>query len=376
MEGEDWMELSLCMIVKNEEDNLDACLGSVRDAVDEIVILDTGSTDGTKEIARKYTDRVYDYVWQEDFAQARNVSFSYATRPFILWLDADDVLDPQECRKLIELKARLDNSVDAVMLPYHYAFAPDGRPSLIFERERIVRRAAGFVFSGVVHEAMSVSGHVIHEDVAVRHTGRHGASSNRRNLKIYETWLARGRRMSPRDQYYYARELKSAGEHARAVRAFDVFLMQDGWIENRIDACIQRGECLKALDRREEAKDAYLAAVRMGEPRAEALCALGACYFEEENWQVGAFWYQAALLCRMPAQTGAFVSVDAYGYIPLMQLCVIYDRLGETVLASQMNERALLVRPGDAAALSNRTYFETKLRKLKWEEAQTMEREA
>lgn len=365
------------MIVKNEEDCLAACLESVRDAVEEIVIVDTGSSDNTKEIARRYTDRVYDYAWQEDFAQARNVSFSYATRPFILWLDADDVLEPQERDKLIALKETLDERVDAVMMPYHYAFAPDGKPTLIFERERIVRRAAGFVFSGVVHEAMSVSGNVIHADIAVRHTGRHGGDSNRRNLAIYEAWLSRGRRMSARDQYYYARELKSAGEHARAEQAFEAYLaMGEGFAENRIDACIQRSECLVKLGRREEAKDACYDALRMGEPRAEALCALGLCFFEEENWQTSAFWYQAALLCRMSTRSGAFVSVDAYGYIPLMQLCVIYDRLGQTLKASQMNERALLVRPGDAAALSNRTYFSTKLRKLRWQENQTAEREA
>ena len=132
------MELSLCMIVRNEEARLGACLESVKDAVDEIVIVDTGSTDRTKEIALSCTPHVYDYVWEDDFAAARNASMALATKPFILWLDADDVLDAPEKEKLIALRERLDDSVDAVMLPYHYAFAPDGTPALVFERERIV----------------------------------------------------------------------------------------------------------------------------------------------------------------------------------------------------------------------------------------------
>ena len=107
------MELSLCMIVRDEESRLGRCLESVRDTVDEIVILDTGSADGTKAIARRYTDRVYDYAWKDDFADARNTSFSYASKPFILWLDADDVLDPGEAEKLLALKKRLDERVDA-----------------------------------------------------------------------------------------------------------------------------------------------------------------------------------------------------------------------------------------------------------------------
>lgn len=355
------MELSLCMIVRDEEARLGRCLESVKDAVDEIVILDTGSTDGTKAVARRYTDRVYDYAWKDDFADARNTSFSYASKPFILWLDADDVLDPGEAEKLRALKPRLDERVDAVMLPYHYAYGPDGRPSLVFERERIVRRAAGFAFSGVVHEAMAVGGNVLHEDIAVRHTGQHGERSNRRNLSIYEAWLARGRSLSARDWYYYARELKSAGETERAEAAFAAFLEMDGWSVNRQDALLMRGECLMQLGHGQEAKRSFFAAMEHGAPRAEALCALGACFLAEEDLRAAAHWYRAALLCEPPQASCAFTFPDAYGYIPLMQLCVILSRLGKDVEASKMNEQALLLRPGDPAAMSNRAYFSANL---------------
>ena len=355
------MELSLCMIVKNGEKTLGACLDSVREAVDEIVILDTGSTDGTKALALSYTPLVFDYAWEDDFAAARNASMARATKRFILWLDADDVIDAPELEKLLILKARLDDGVDAVMLPYHYAFFEDGAPSLIFERERIVRRAAGFAFSGAVHEAMAVSGNVLHEDVVIRHTGRHGESSNRRNLAIYEKLIAQGKAFSARDAYYYARELHSAGKLSQAVCAFDSFLSrQDAWIENRIDAYIRRGACLLQLGRRQEAKLSCFAALLFGAPRAEALCLLGRCFDEEGELGAAACWYRAALLCEKPKGTG-FVSPAAYDYVPLMELCVILSRMGDDFGASQMNEQALLVRPGDAAALSNRAYFEKRL---------------
>jgi len=349
-------ELSLCMIVRNEEGNLAQCLESVRGAVDEIVILDTGSTDGTREIARRYTDRVYDYGWEDDFARARNASFSLAGKPFILWLDADDVLDPPEAEKLTALKVRLDDSVDAVMMPYHYAFSPDGKPSLVFDRERIVRKSAGFSFSGAVHEAMTVSGHVIREEIVVRHTGRHGENSSRRNLRIYEAMSAKGKALTQRDRYYYARELKSAGEYARAESMFAAFLEGETWLPNRVDALICRGECLMAMGRRKEAKESFLSAAGCGAPRAEALCALGACCMEEGEDQAAVLWYRAAMMCPIRWE-GSFVYPDAYGYIPLMQLCVLYDRMGRTREAAQMNEQALLLHPGDAAATANRAYF-------------------
>ena len=357
------MELSLCMIVCNEEMHLAKCLESVKRAVDEIIILDTGSTDRTKEIAAGFTPYVYDYVWQDDFAAARNASMERATKDFILWLDADDVIDAPELEKLLDFKEKLSGDVDAVMMPYHYAFSPGGAPALVFERERIVRRAAGFAFSGVVHEAMAVSGNVIHADIAIRHTGEHGGSSNRRNLAIYELWRSRGREMAPRDQYYYARELASAGEDARAVQAYGAFLKMDGWSVNRQDALREMGDCLVRMGRYDEAKQAYFALLEQGEPRAETLCALGACFLREGQLRAAALWYRAALLCRMPKERRTFVFPDAYGYVPLMQLCVILSRLGEEEEACRMNEQALLLRPGDPAALCNRAYFTKRLKK-------------
>ena len=84
--------ISLCMIVKDEEDVLARCLESAADTADEIIIVDTGSADATKEIARRYTDKVYDFAWTDDFSAARNFSFSKAEMEYCMWLDADDIL--------------------------------------------------------------------------------------------------------------------------------------------------------------------------------------------------------------------------------------------------------------------------------------------
>lgn len=87
--------ISLCMIVKNEERLLARCLDSVADLMDEIIIVDTGSTDQTKEIAARYTDKIYDFEWVQDFSAARNFAFSKATKEYIYSADADEVLDEE-----------------------------------------------------------------------------------------------------------------------------------------------------------------------------------------------------------------------------------------------------------------------------------------
>ena len=111
--------ISLCMIVKNEEKVLARCLDSVKPAVDEIVILDTGSTDATKDVAARYTDRIYDFPWVDDFSAARNASFAKASMTFTMWLDADDVLLPEDLEALIQLKSQLDTlDADVIMFIY------------------------------------------------------------------------------------------------------------------------------------------------------------------------------------------------------------------------------------------------------------------
>ena len=83
--------LSLCMIVKDEETVLPRCLESVQGLFDEIVVIDTGSTDQTREIARAFGAEVFDFQWRDDFSVARNFSFSKATSDYLFWMDADDV---------------------------------------------------------------------------------------------------------------------------------------------------------------------------------------------------------------------------------------------------------------------------------------------
>ena len=109
--------ISLCMIVKNEEKVLGRCLDSAAGLVDEMVIVDTGSTDATREVASAYTSRIYDFPWRDDFAAARNFAFSKGNMDYLMWLDADDVLLPEDREAFLEPKRTLSSDVDVVMSP-------------------------------------------------------------------------------------------------------------------------------------------------------------------------------------------------------------------------------------------------------------------
>jgi glycosyltransferase involved in cell wall biosynthesis len=92
--------VSLCLIAKDEEHNLPACLAPAVGLVEEIVVVDTGSTDATREVARRLGARVFDFPWCDSFAAARNETLRHAQGDWVLWLDADDRLDDDNRAKL------------------------------------------------------------------------------------------------------------------------------------------------------------------------------------------------------------------------------------------------------------------------------------
>lgn len=163
------ISISLCMIVKNEEEVLKRCLDSIYDIVDEIIIVDTGSEDQTKEIAKSYTDKVYDFEWVEDFSKARNYSFSKATKDYILWLDADDVILEMDREKLKNLKNTLNPTTDIVMMKYHIGLDKNDIPSLSYYRERLIKNTRNYHWIGQVHEVIIPTGTILHSDIAVTH---------------------------------------------------------------------------------------------------------------------------------------------------------------------------------------------------------------
>ena len=158
-------EISLCMIVRNEEEVLERCLSSVKGIADEIIITDTGSEDSTKKIARSRGAKVYDFPWNDNFSDARNFSFSKAECEYQLWIDADDVIEGVNREKFMRIKENL--TADVVMLPYHTAFDEKGKPVFTFRRERILKRDMGFMWEGAVHECIAPKGNIIYGDAAV-----------------------------------------------------------------------------------------------------------------------------------------------------------------------------------------------------------------
>ncbi len=351
--------ISLCMIVKNEEKNIVRCLDSVADLVDEIIIVDTGSTDRTVEAASGYTKKVYVYPWTDDFSEARNYSFSKASMDYCMWLDADDILEKKEHEKFLQLKESLSKSTDIVMMKYNTAFDEAGNPSFSYFRERWIRNSSKYRWIGEVHEVIPPNGSVIYSDIAVSHK-KMDAGNPDRNLKIYQKMLTSGKTLEPRQQYYYGRELYYHKQYEEAVCVFEKFLLSaEGWIENKIEACSICANCYLHLGKEDSALTTLLRSMSFDLPRAELCCEIGKYFLEHGNFQNAVYWYETALNTPKNEYSGGFILPDCYDYIPLLQLCVCYDKIGDRQKAEEYNEKAGICKPYSKAYLYNKRYFDS-----------------
>lgn len=349
------------MIVKNEENTLGNCLESVKDIVDEIVIVDTGSTDKTKEVASKFTDKIFDFEWIDDFSAARNFACSKATKEYVMWLDADDVILPEDKRKFLELKQTLSPDIDMVLMKYNVGFDENGNVTFSYYRERLARRDKGFIWMEPVHEYLAFTGKSINVDIAVTHTKKHRGFSDR-NLRIYEKQLKEKGELSPRGTYYYARELKDNGRYEEAADMFLKFLDSNkGWVEDNINACLERSKCLLLLGRWEESFHALTRSFLYDLPRAEIVCQIGYYFKFHRAYHQAIYWFETALRLQKPKDSWGFFYDDYWGYIPALELVVCYDAIGDTLRANHYNEIAASFKPDSQAVEHNRQYFKAKL---------------
>lgn len=350
--------LSLCMIVKNEESTLEKCLNSAKACCDEIIIVDTGSTDNTKNIALKFTDKVFDFEWVQDFSKARNFSFDKATKDYILWLDGDDFLSKESVKEINKWKKSDDDS-DVMMCRYVNTFDEELNPIFQFYRERIVKNSQLLRWHDAVHEVIVPVGKVTkNEKIAVYHNKKERADGDR-NLNIYLKLLQEGEKFNPRQQFYYARELYFNKKIPQAIHELSRFLSDDkGWVENKIEACLDLAKCYEINNEYANALTALYGSFVYDDPRGEVLYEIGNVFCLKKEYQRAIYWYKLALQSTPKLDGGGFVDQDCYNFLPTLGLCYCYDKLGETLTAYNYHLISLKLRPNDKRVMFNKKYFD------------------
>ena len=219
--------ISVCMIVRNEEENLPRLLASIQGFADEVVVVDTGSTDRTVQIAKDYGAGIHYFEWCDDFSAARNESLRHATKDYIMWLDADDEV-PREDHILI--KEHLKTHPDQAAYLRVVSVSEDGEAEAM--QLRIFPNLEGLAFTGKVHEQIhpSLSEKGVQFtgcEARVRHLGYHTREALQKKLKRNKMIHERDLKENPDDLhslFFLARALKSLDESEEALQCMEKVL--------------------------------------------------------------------------------------------------------------------------------------------------------
>ena len=214
--------ISLCMIVKNESAVLARCLDSIADLMDEIIIVDTGSTDNTKEIAAQYTSRIYDFKWTSDFSAARNFSFSKATMEYIYTADADEILDDANRERFLRLKDALLPEIEIVQMKYVTQGTFDTVLNAKKEyRPKLFRRLRTFTWIDPIHETVRLTPVTFDSDVEILHCPQ--SLHSKRDFSIFIKAFEHDGQFSPKIRTMYAKELLKTGDKKDFTDAKPIF---------------------------------------------------------------------------------------------------------------------------------------------------------
>lgn len=292
------MKFSLCMIVKNESAVLRNCLDSLKDIMDEIIIVDTGSTDDTKKIAAEYTPYVYDYTWHDDFAAARNFAFSKATGDYIYSADADEVIDAANQDKLKALKRAMLPEVEIVQMVYvteqinHPTenFARDLRPKLF-------KRLRQFTWIEPIHETINIDPVVYDSDIEILHRPQGNHSS--RDFVVFEKIIQEKGVLSDRLMGMYLRELYKAGteEDLEKAKRFLEKSLPAKRAQGKDLLCRQMIAVLLKTYRQMDNPVGMLKISLSAEatvPSAEMCMELGYYFMKKEDFEEAAEWFHRA----------------------------------------------------------------------------------
>jgi glycosyltransferase involved in cell wall biosynthesis len=349
--------ITLSMIVKNEEKTLERCLRSAEGIPDEIIIIDTGSADHTKEIARNFTSQIFDFTWIDDFSAARNYSFKRATMDYILWLDADDIFLPEERTKLLALKNTLAPSLDAVSMIYHTAFDRENNVTQSNRRIRLVRRSKNFTWSGVVHEDLATDSafHYLSSDIVVTHLkpeGDHGPS--KRNLLLYIKHIQEGRDLGPADLFHYAQELRMHEEFEQAIPYYVKFLQTS---QINVDAALlalhELAKCYHLTGKLDKEWECTLKSLELDVPRPEFSCRFAERFLEKNQFRQAIFWYELALRDEAGVSDRAIENYPFKTWLPHKQLGLCYYRIGNYERSLHHNRLARQYLPHDQGIETN-----------------------
>jgi len=352
-------EISVCMIVKDEEEMLPRCLESVRDIADELIVVDTGSTDRTVEIAESFGAKIYHHPWKDSFSEARNHTLEHATKEWIFSIDADEELERADIPRI--MMARWQENYDAILVAI-YSSLPGQLGGVSRGKHyypRMYKRREDIYYYGIVHNLLKMPEKSAMSDIRLYHYG-YDLDQERmwKKFKRSLSLLLQQIEENPDDafarfntaQMYLSRNFNDeAEEHARAV--LEILSPEDIKQQHIYLMCVyqlaliyfRRGEL-------EEGKKFCLKALKVKKDYIDPLLALGSYYLVTGKYKQAISTYKKFLKYRaeqLERDSYSFIILNKVGadYEAYYGMSEAYIKLGQTQKASEFLEKAKASNP-------------------------------
>ncbi len=327
--------VSVCMIAKNEEKNIEKCLAAVKPYGFEIIIADTGSTDRTKEIAARYTDKIYDFTWIDDFSAARNFSLAHVSNDYVLILDCDEVIASLDTELLFSLISQHPESVGRLSIDNHYI---SNQTDMVYQ-DRLGRffNRKFFHFESPIHEQITHNTKGMHYEsydipLLVDHVGYLGSVTDLRSkVERNNTLLFKELEKDPENPYLYFQigqsynmiyDYENSYVYYQKALGYDVNPDEE-WVQMMIiayaNALLHTGRQAEALQL-EAVYDAFATT-------ADFFCIMGQIYLANEQYVKAMMEFIKAIHCPVARETGT------NSFIPTYNVGLINEMMGDTTAA-------------------------------------------
>jgi tetratricopeptide (TPR) repeat protein len=360
--------ISLCMIVKNESENLPRALNSVKDYADEIIIVDTGSTDDTVEIAKSFGAKVYFYSWNDDFASARNEALRHATCDWILSMDADDEMNGEDIAKLKEYLKETDAA--GLSIPIFSELTDSSlnmKNTTVNYLVRIFKNDPRIRFTRRIHEFVDQSifdmgGKIERIDIPVFHRGYTDQKTLKekldRNKRLVEIALDE----NPQDHtlwtylgktYFTLNDLEKAEECFRKAieivegkenRYVTLFFLQSAYVDLAL---------LLSEDRMEEALEFFNKAINIDPNFPDTYYYMGMAYYNKGMFEEAYKSFKKVFQVDVNKSLFFISNLGIRGELTLTMLQATALQLGMLKEAIDYGNRVLEINPNNAPVLNN-----------------------
>lgn len=370
------IKLSHTTIVKNEERVIGRCIDSIKDIVDESIIVDTGSVDNTIKIIKNKIKKCYYYKWAGDYSAARNYGVKQCTGDWILVQDADEHMSPKSVKLIKEILEKTPDNIWEILVRVHDYTDATLIPQYIVYGHRLFRNHKDIKWGGKGHEALTTP--LIHRTQDPRLVILHDKTPSAVSpIKPGSTDLAQvfvsnfldSIDKNPKDarsMFYLANTLMGQLKYQEAIKWYHIYLKTSNWNDERYQARLFCARCYIFLKKIKNAREMMLDAYEERMDRNEGDILLGDIAFNEKKYEQALIWFHLAEKKLEKAQQGIypetllFLEGKAYTYLPYDWLAITYYHLGNYYKAKEYTIKVLKFLPNNKRLQGNLLFYKNK----------------